>query len=288
MKFFAVEGNTQRLDGGSMFGNAPKALWERWVTPDELNRIPLACRALLLQLDDGRNVLFETGVGAFFDPKLKDRYGVVEEEHMLLKNLQALDLSHEDIDIVILSHMHFDHAGGILSAFADGEPRLLFPKATFYTSQENWKRAEAPHPRDRASFIPLINGLLKSSGRLEFIETASHPSLDFGISFRFVHGHTPGLMLSEISLESGPLVFVSDLVPAMPWVHIPITMGYDRYPELVVNEKTNFLNEMLDRNGKIFFTHDPTVSCVTIRKDEKGKFFGEPTSLESLQEEIKR
>lgn len=285
MKFFAVEGNTQRLDGGSMFGNAPKALWERWVTPDELNRIPLACRALLLQLDDGRNVLFEAGVGAFFDPKLKDRYGVVEEGHMLLKNLQALGLSHEDIDIVILSHMHFDHVGGILSAFGEGEPHLLFPKAIFYTSKENWKRSCAPHPRDRASFIPLINELLEKSGRLELIESESHPSLDFGLSFRYAHGHTPGLMISEISLESGPLVFVSDLVPAMPWVHIPITMGYDRYPELVVNEKTDFLEEMLERNGKLFFTHDPTVSCATIRKNDKGKFYGEPTDLTTLHPE---
>jgi glyoxylase-like metal-dependent hydrolase (beta-lactamase superfamily II) len=223
-------------------------------------------------------------VGAFFDPKLKDRYGVVEEEHMLLKNLESLGLSHKDIDTVILSHLHFDHAGGILSAFDEGEPQLLFPKANFYTSQENWKRSCSPHPRDRASFIPRINEVLEKSGRLNLINTEKHPDLDFGLSFHFVHGHSPGLMLSEITLESGPLVFVSDLIPALPWVHTSISMGYDRYPELVVDEKTVFLKDMLKRKGKLFFTHDPSVSCATIHCNEKGKFSGEAIPLHSLCE----
>jgi glyoxylase-like metal-dependent hydrolase (beta-lactamase superfamily II) len=112
----SIEGNTQKLDGGSMFGNAPRALWQRWIEPDELNRIPLACRAMLVQESNPkRNILVETGVGAFFSPEMKDRYGIQEPEHCLINNLQAAGVSHEEIDIVLLTHLHFDHAGGLLS-----------------------------------------------------------------------------------------------------------------------------------------------------------------------------
>src|SRR5690349_1775474 len=122
----AVLGNSQRLDGGAMFGNAPKALWSRWIPPDELNRIPLACRAMLVN-DEGRMVLAETGIGAFFAPELRERYGVVEPGHVLVDNLRSLGLTDADIDVVVLSHLHFDHAGGLLSAWEpDREPRLLF------------------------------------------------------------------------------------------------------------------------------------------------------------------
>ena len=112
-----------------MFGNAPKALWQRWATPDDRNRIDLACRAMLVE-DTNKLILFETGVGAFFDPKMRDRFGVNESEHVLLNNLKSAGFCHSDIDVVVLSHLHFDHAGGLLTAHEDGqEPNLLFPNA---------------------------------------------------------------------------------------------------------------------------------------------------------------
>jgi len=272
MEFFAIEGNTQRLDGGAMFGNAPKAMWSKWIEPDVHNAIPLACRALLVKTDDGRHILFEAGVGAFFDPKMKARYGVVEEEHVLLKNLERLGLSDKDIDAVVLSHLHFDHCGGILSDFSDKEAHLLFPHATFYTGKKHWERATHPHQRDRASFIPLIMNLLEASGRLKLIEGDSHPDLDFGLTFRYVNGHTPGMMLSIIDHHGKPIVFVADLIPARPWMHVPITMGYDRFPELVIEEKKAFLEEMEKADATLFLTHDPDVAYVKIQRDAKGKF----------------
>ena len=124
-KLTSLLGNSQKLDGGAMFGNAPKALWTRWVPCDELNRIPLACRCLLVE-EGERRILMETGIGSFFDPKMKDRFGVVESTHVLLDSLKSRGLSHEDIDVVVLSHMHFDHSGGLLSAWAEQkEPELL-------------------------------------------------------------------------------------------------------------------------------------------------------------------
>src|SRR5436190_19208712 len=111
MELLSIEGNSQWLDGGAMYGNAPKPVWEKWSPPDARNRIELACRALLVR-DAGKLVLLEAGIGAFFEPKLRDRFGVVENEHVLLRSLSEVGVKHEDIDIVVLSHLHFDHAGG--------------------------------------------------------------------------------------------------------------------------------------------------------------------------------
>ncbi|MGH9806223.1 MAG: MBL fold metallo-hydrolase, partial [Terriglobia bacterium] len=108
MKLWSLLGNSQRLDGGAMFGNAPMAMWSKWIAPDEQNRIPLACRCLLATGLDGRNVLFETGIGAFFEPRLRERYGVVEDRHVLLESLREAGVSHEYLDVVVLSHLHFD------------------------------------------------------------------------------------------------------------------------------------------------------------------------------------
>lgn len=272
MKLSSIEGNRQRLDGGAMFGNAPRAVWERWIRPDERNRIPLACRALLVE-DGDRRVLFEAGIGAFFPPKLKDRFGVVEDEHVLLDSLAALGLGHEDIDVVVLSHLHFDHAGGLLSRWVEGEePRLLFPNATFVVGDEAWARAMDPHPRDRASFIPSLNRQLADSGRLEAVVGDHSETLGPTVRFHRSHGHTPGLLLAELATSDGPLVFAGDLVPARPWVHLPITMGYDRFPELLIDEKEALLADLVDRGGRLFFTHDVDAAVAGVARDERGRY----------------
>ena len=132
MELWSVQGNSQRLDGGAMFGNCPRVLWARWCEPDDQGRIALACRCLLVREDSGRVVLLETGIGSFFPPKLRDRYGVQEPEHVLLRSLAAQGVHPKDVDVIVLSHLHFDHAGGLLAAWADGQPpRLAFPSARF-------------------------------------------------------------------------------------------------------------------------------------------------------------
>lgn len=282
MKLTAIEGNRQRLDGGAMYGNAPRALWTTWSAPDEQNRIELACRALLVTLDDGRNLLFETGIGAFFEPKMRERFGVFESEHKLVENLKKQNVDCSDIDAVILSHLHFDHAGGSLTRYEDGEPQLVFPRAKFYVGKRHWERAKHPHSRDKASFIPTLNTLLENSGRLVLIDDSGTSDLAPLVRFRFSDGHTIGLMMAELALPSGPLVFCSDLIPGTPWVHIPISMGYDRFPELLSDEKRTLLGDLLATGGKLFFTHDPEDACGIVRRDEKGRFFAEPISLTNL------
>jgi len=264
-KLWSISGNTQRLDGGAMFGNAPRAVWERWIAPDEKNRIPLACRALLVEEASGRRVLFETGIGAFFPPKLRERYGVEEPEHVLLAALERAGAPHTEIDVVVLSHLHFDHAGGLLAPFAEGQaPELLFPKARFLVGRAAFERAEHPHARDRASFIPELTGLLRASGRLEVVDADRSPLLGDAYRFWLSDGHTPGLMLTEISCAGGPVLFAGDLVPGAAWVHLPITMGYDRFPELLIDEKTRILSSLSERGGRVFFTHDPGVAMAKV------------------------
>ncbi|HET6434900.1 MAG TPA: MBL fold metallo-hydrolase [Xanthomonadaceae bacterium] len=280
MKLWSLLGNSQKLDGGAMFGNAPRALWERWSPPDAENRIALACRALLASPLAGRTVLFETGIGAFFEPKLRERYGVVEDRHVLLDALAQAGFSHEDVDVVVLSHLHFDHAGGLLAPWAEGEPpRLLFPNATFVVGRRHWERAQAPHPRDRASFIPELPALLERSGRLELVDGAHSRVLGDSVRFHYSDGHTPGLMLSEIvgpdrvdGAAHGGVVFCADLIPGRPWVHVPITMGYDRNAELLIDEKRAFLEDKLARNVHLFFTHDPGCALAQVTRDDKGRF----------------
>lgn len=296
-KLYSLNGNTQKLDGGSMFGNAPKGMWQKWVEVDERNRIELACRCLLIketsdsgETDSGetRNILLEVGIGAFFEPKMKSRFGIVESNHVLLDSLKEVGLSHEDIDILILSHLHFDHVGGILSEWREGEePELLFPNAKILVGKTAWERAYNPHFRDRASFIPTLLDKIKDRKQVYQIDSNSSGKLYSEIlgsdySFHLSNGHTPGMLLTEIKMPSGPIVYCADLIPGEPWVHLPITMGYDRFAELLIDEKQQLLADLLERNGRLFFTHDSNSSMGRLALNDSNKYH-----LSEIQTELK-
>ena len=253
-----------------MFGNAPKAMWQQWAPADEHNRIDLACRCLLVR-DGDRTVLFEAGIGAFFPPALRERFGVQESEHVLLDNLAQLGVAPAQVDVVVLSHLHFDHAGGVLTAHRDGAaPELVFANAHYVVGEEAWQRACSPHPRDRASFIPELPGLLEATGRLERVVGARSEVLGDGYRLHRSDGHTPGMLLAEIAADDGPIVFCADLIPGVPWVRRAITMGYDRFPEQLIDEKAALLADLEGRAGRLFFTHDPAVAACRLGRNDKG------------------
>jgi glyoxylase-like metal-dependent hydrolase (beta-lactamase superfamily II) len=270
----SILGNHQRLDGGAMFGNAPRALWSRWLAPDELGRIELACRALLVE-EPGKRTLFEAGIGAFFEPTLRERYGVVEENHVLLESLAALGLGEGDIDQVVLSHLHFDHAGGLLSPYRPGKPlELCFSRAELMVGRRAFERAVDPHPRDHASFIPELPGLLQASGRLRIVADAGEAARAVGEHFAFVEtdGHTPGMLHATALGTAAELLFCADMVPGTAWLHASITMGYDRYPERLVDEKAGIFQQSIERRTYLVFTHDPRVAASRVRRDDRGRF----------------
>ena len=276
MECFSIEGNRQWLDGGAMFGNAPKALWMRWIENDRENRIPLACRSLLIK-HEGLTVLFEAGIGCYMEHKLSSRYGVEGDKELLVENLQKANLREEDVDYVILSHLHFDHAGGMVPAWpsinrADWIPH--FPNATYLVGKTQYERSLSPHLRDHASYIPGLAEKLAKSGKLVLLDAGQPWIEDLGdwLSFHFTDGHTPGLMHALIKGEKETVFFASDIVPGTPWVNLPIVMGYDRYPEQTVNEKKLIMEQAVNEHWLLFYTHDPTIVASRVRLNKKGKY----------------
>ena len=272
-----------------MFGNVPRVLWSRWCEPDELGRIELAGRALLIE-DGQHRVLLETGAGYFFEPKLRERYGVSGDTNQLLESLSAMGLRDEDIDLVILSHLHFDHVGGLLTDYRPGSPlRLRFPNARYLVTRAAFDRAVHPHPRDRASFVPELPALLEQSGRLVLLDGAQRPDdvLDERYRFRVFEGHTPGMLLTEVRGQAACLVSCGDLVPGTSWLHLPVAMGYDRYAERAVDEKSGFLAAAADREWLLFFTHDPAVAIARVERSPEGRYVAvEPVGDDAAAQDL--
>lgn len=277
----AVEGNGQYLDGGSMFGSVPRALWQKWHPCDELGRIKLATRALLISCDD-LLLLCEAGIGNFFPAKLAERFGVSEMHHnRLLTSLNGLGVDPDDIDYVILSHLHFDHVGGLLNDTGG----LNFSRARYVVSEDALMRAQSPHIRDRASFIDGLPQKLKDSGRLSIVTGEHVPEIPTArLRFIFSNGHTPGQMHTIVSGQQQTLFFAGDLIPGTSWTHLPITMGFDRFPEQIVDEKQRVYRQLVKESWLVFYTHDPkTIASQIEYQQNKYQASGELSELRNYQ-----
>jgi glyoxylase-like metal-dependent hydrolase (beta-lactamase superfamily II) len=244
------------LDGGSMFGSVPKPLWSRIHPPDERNRIRLAMRCLLLE-GSGLRILVDDGIGAKFSPKLADIYRVEQEAANLEGSLRALGLGVEDVTDVVLTHLHFDHAGG--STRRDGSqmvPRL--PRARYHVQRRNWENAMSPNPRERASYLPENFVPLDEAGVLEQWDGPATPWP--GIDLILADGHTRGQQLPRISGPEGVAYFVADVIPTAAHVRIPFVMGYDMAAIETMEEKRVLLTRACAENAWIFLEHDPAIA----------------------------
>ena len=265
-KVFALETGDFRLDGGAMMGSVPKVLWEKTNPSDSLNRIDLALRCLLL--DDGENcILIETGMGSKISDDFKNMFAIKQKENPIQSALKRFNYKQEDISHVILTHLHFDHSGGILDINKEGELVPSFPNATYFISEANWTSGMNPSPRDSASYLDYNYSLLESLGNLKLVQDNSM-ILD-GISTISVNGHTVGQQLVKVEDADDVLIFCSDLIPLKSHIRLPWIMGYDLNAALTLKEKTNFLNQAADEGWWLWFYHDPNTVALQIEKSTK-------------------
>jgi glyoxylase-like metal-dependent hydrolase (beta-lactamase superfamily II) len=260
-----------RLDGGAMFGVVPKPLWEKKTTPDARNRIRLGLRPLVVR--GVRTMLIDAGVGDKMDAKQADIYGFDRERH-LDHALGDAGLRPEDIDIVLASHLHFDHAGGFTTRDADGRVRPRFPRAQYVVRRGEWEDATHPNERTRASYFAENFVPLAEAGVLQLVDQDS--TIMPGVRVRRTGGHTMHHQIVTIESRGRTAVFAADLMPTCAHVALPWIMGYDLYPLDTLAFKKTFAREAVEREYLVFFEHDPDVAAGYIR-ERGGKLEVEPT-----------
>ncbi len=253
------------LDGGAMFGIVPKPLWEKRIPADNRNRITLATRSLLIQ-GHGRKILVDTGMGMDWDDKFREIYTISESAGPGAA-LGDTGVGPGEITDVILTHLHFDHAGGAVRA-QGGEPVPAFPNATYYVQAEHWKWANDPSEKDAGSFRRDRFLPLEEHGVLELIRGSEE--LFPGIDLQLVHGHTPFQQLPLIRGGEQPVFFCGDLIPTHAHVSIPWVMGYDIRPLLTIGEKREILERAIEEDWILVFEHDAEIAAATVREAAKG------------------
>lgn len=263
----AIQTGLFRLDGGAMFGVVPKPLWSRTNPADDKNRIEMCMRALLL-VSDKRKILIDNGIGYTMSRKLNEIYGVDHSEFTLEKGLESAGLIKEDITDVILTHLHFDHAGGSTYLDENGEMKLTFPNATHYLQKKHWDWANNPTERDKASFFPENFGLIHKEKHLNLIE--GNYKFDDYIELHVINGHTPFQQIATVSDDNNALLYSADLFPMAPHVHVPYIMGYDLFPLTTLEEKKKFLPKIADEKWIVLFEHDPYTETAKVEKTDKG------------------
>lgn len=265
------------LDGGAMFGVVPKVVWEKTNPADERNRIQLAMRSLLVETND-RVILIDAGVGDKYDAKFTDTYGI-HLHPCLLESLLACGKKPTDITDIVITHFHFDHAGGLtrlrngVTDFRPNSPdkvELVFPNARVWAQKKNYEWALKPSEKDRASFFTENFLPIKEAGKLELLQ--GDEEIIPGIKIWNGTNHTPGHQIVELATDDGPLVFCGDLIPTSSHIKIPFVMGYDLYPMDAMSDKKKLLDRMIRDDGKLFFEHDPQIAIATPFFD--GKNYG--------------
>jgi glyoxylase-like metal-dependent hydrolase (beta-lactamase superfamily II) len=258
------------LDGGAMFGTVPKVLWEKNIPADDKNRIPMEARALLLK-KSGHNVLIDCGNGSDFIAKYGDKlgskfqemYNVDDSGPSLLNSLALYGLKPEDIHHVILTHLHFDHAGGGTTA-KNGQLVPTFPQAQYYIQRRNLETAQNPNLRERASYFPANYQPLIEAGCLKILDGETENLLP-GIGVSISDGHTQGQQIVKVSDNQNSLLYCADLIPTSSHVRLAWVMGYDLHPMMLIEEKQQILKQAAEKKWYLFFEHDPFCDAALVQ-----------------------
>jgi glyoxylase-like metal-dependent hydrolase (beta-lactamase superfamily II) len=279
MKLNIIETGYFKLDGGAMFGVVPKTLWNKHNPADENNRCTWAMRCLLVE-DEGKLILIDTGLGDKQDPKFFSHYDL-HGAASLFSSIAKCGYRPEDITDVILTHLHFDHAGGAVIYNPDRTKLLpTFPNAIYWTNESHWNWAVNPNPREKASFFKENIIPLQESGNLRFIEKVNSPFSC--IDFIHVDGHTEQMMLPVIRYNNRKIIYAADLIPSSFHIALPWVMGYDVRPLLTMQEKERVLKTSIEENCILLFEHDPFYEAAVLEQTEKGIVIRERGALSSF------
>ncbi|PIR21357.1 MAG: MBL fold metallo-hydrolase [Deltaproteobacteria bacterium CG11_big_fil_rev_8_21_14_0_20_47_16] len=270
----ALETGEFALDGGAMFGVVPKPVWSRKIPVDAENRIDMRLRCLLIRNKD-RVVLVDTGIGHKEDENFYTMFRVDYSRFTLEKSLAAHGLTFNDITDVILTHLHFDHAGGATQRSADGKLIPTFPNAKYYVQISNLQWAEHPTERDRASYIPHNFVPLQEAGVLTTLDGVTEIFTD--IHLELCEGHTTGLQTLRITDQKTTLYYCADLVPTSVHLPLPWVMGYDLRPLVTLEEKREVLARAAKDKWILAFEHCPLMAAATIELNSKG--YAVPTAV---------
>lgn len=266
MTVHAVVEGRLALDGGAMFGVVPRVLWERRFPPDERNRVSLVTRSMLVEVE-GRLILVDLGMGSRWDGQHRAMFGL-EHGGGLDAALGHLGRTRAEITDVVLSHLHFDVAGGTTRE-EGGELRLSYPNATVHLQRRQWKWAHQPAEKDAGSYRRPDFSLLERSGKLHLLEgsTELYPGVHLFVS----EGHSVGMQLVRLEADGEALVFCADLIPTTAHLHAPWVSAFDLYPLTTIEEKRQLLAQAVEEGWKLFFARDPHVAICTVKDDGSGQ-----------------
>lgn len=283
MKIYPINTGNFKLDGGAMFGVVPKSLWQKTNPADENNLCSWSMRCLLIE-DGNRLMLIDTGIGDKQSEKFFSHYYLHGNDSLHL-NLSKYGFSVDDITDVFLTHLHFDHCGGAIQWDKNQtgfEP--VFKNAHYWSTENHWKWATEPNPREKASFLQENIIPIQESGQLKFVDRKGLYSSDVfpNIDVLFVDGHTESMMIPHIHHKGKTIVFMADLLPSTGHIPLPYVMGYDTRPLITLTEKERFLNEACEKEYILFLEHDSKNECCTLQQTEKGIRLKDTFSLEQI------
>lgn len=260
----AVSDGIYRLDGGALFGVVPRALWQRKVTPEANNLIPVGLNSVVVR-SSGQIVLIETGIGSKLSDKMKGIYG---QPAQLLDNLALAGIAPEDVDIVINSHLHFDHCGWNTMR-RHGQLVPTFPNARYYAQKGEWEHAQLQLERDAVSYISANYDPLVESGQMRLLE--GDQEIVPGISVKLFPGHT--LHMQAVVIESGGqcACYISDLIPTTAHLDLTWVMAFDILPLETIESRKRYYQRALPEKWLTIFTHDPNVPWAYLENTTSGK-----------------